>query len=171
MWSAHAAAVLLAGGLAAGLTFTPPPGWHPSPPGSSMRVAEFTLPRADGDPEDAQLIVYYFGAAGGGGVEANIERWVGQMRQPDGKPSATTARRETRHVNGLTVSLVDVSGTYVAEMSPGASQHHNNQDYRLRAAVVETANGPYYVKLTGPRRTIARWDSAFNDFISSMRMK
>jgi hypothetical protein len=30
-----------------------------------MRVAEFALPRADGDTEDAQLVVYYFGGSGG----------------------------------------------------------------------------------------------------------
>src|SRR5262249_665741 len=51
--------------LASGLTFTTPDGWQQSPPGSSMRVAEFTLPRASGDAEDAQLVVYYFGGSGG----------------------------------------------------------------------------------------------------------
>ena len=46
--------------LAAGLTFATPDGWRQSPGASSMRVAEFTLPRADGDAEDAQLVVYYY---------------------------------------------------------------------------------------------------------------
>ena len=59
--------------LAAGLNFTAPDGWRQSPASSSMRVAEFTLPRAPGDAEDAQLIVYYFGGSGGS-VDANITR-------------------------------------------------------------------------------------------------
>src|SRR5579884_3708047 len=99
---------LLAGWLAAaGLFFSSPPGWRSTPTSSSMRVAQFTLPRAEGDPEDAELVVYYFGGSGGS-VEANMQRWVGQMQQPDGKPSAAVARRETRHVNGLAVTLLDV---------------------------------------------------------------
>jgi hypothetical protein len=45
--------------LAAALTFTTPAGWQQGKPSSSMRVAELTLPRASGDPADAQLIVYF----------------------------------------------------------------------------------------------------------------
>ena len=125
--------------LAAGLTFTTPDGWKQAPSGSSMRVAEFTLPRAAGDPDDAQLVVYYFGGSGGS-VDANMQRWIGQMAQPDGKPSSAVAKKESRKVNGLTVSLVDVSGTYTADMSPGASTHHDNAHYRMRAGVVETSS-------------------------------
>lgn len=154
--------------LAAALTFATPQGWQTVKPGSSMRVAEFTLPRAAGDTEDAQLVVYYFSGQGGS-VEANIERWVGQMQQPGGKPSDAAAKRSTRKVNGLAVTLVDVSGTYVAEMSPGAAEHNNKPHFRLRAGVVETANGPYYIKLTGPEKTVSRWDQAFEQFVGSLK--
>jgi hypothetical protein len=167
--SAAYAAFLLAGSLAAaGLSFSAPPGWRSTPASSSMRVAQFSLPHADGDPEDADLVVYYFGGSGGS-VDANIQRWIGQMQQPDGKP-VSSVKRDTAHVNGLTVTLVDVSGTYVAETAPGASTHHHNASYRLRAAVVETPAGPYYIKLTGPQKTVAKWDKAFADFIASLRM-
>src|SRR4029453_17678208 len=97
---------------AASLTYTTPDGWKTVPVASSMRVAEFALPRADGDAEDAQLVVYYFGGQGGS-VEANLQRWVGQMQQADGRPAAPVARRQTRVVNGLAVTLLDVSGTYI----------------------------------------------------------
>jgi hypothetical protein len=154
--------------LAAGLTFTTPPGWQTVKPASSMRVAEFTLPRAAGDAEDAQLVVYYFSGQGGS-VQANIDRWVGQMQQPGGKPSGATAQRTTRKVNGLAVTLLDISGTYVAEMSPGATERNNKPNFRLRAGVVETANGPYYIKLTGPEKTITKWDQAFEQFVGSLK--
>src|SRR6266545_2733494 len=107
--------------LAAALTFTTPEGWQQGKPSSTMRVAELTLPRAPGDAADAQLIVYYFGGQGGS-VDANIERWVGQIQQPDGKASSAVAKKESRTVNGLAVTLVDVSGTYVAETAPGATE-------------------------------------------------
>jgi hypothetical protein len=156
--------------LAAGLTFVTPDGWQSTPSTSSMRVAEFALPRAAGDGEDAQLIVYYFGGSGGS-VDANMQRWIGQMQQADGKPSAAVARKESRTVNGLTVSLVDVSGTYTAEMAPGSATHQNKPRFRMRAGVVETARGPYFIKLTGPEKTVAKWDAAFNQFVGSFRLQ
>ena len=154
--------------LAAGsLTFTAPPAWTTRPPASRMRVAEFVVPPAAGDPEPATLIVYYFGGQGGS-ADANIERWIGQMQQPDGRP-AKDAARTVRTVNGLRVSMVDISGTYVAEMSPGAAEHHNRPGYRLRGAVIETPGGPYFVKMTGPSKTMARASTAYAQFIGSLK--
>lgn len=152
----------------AGLAFAAPPGWKAVATSSSMRVAQFALPRAAGDPADAELVVYYFGGSGGT-VEANIERWLGQMHQPDGKSSSAAARHESRTVNGLKVTLVDVSGTYVAEMTPGAKERHNSANFRLRAAVIETPNGPYFIKLTGPAKTIAASEKAFEAFLASLK--
>src|SRR5262249_39873259 len=154
----------------AGLAFTTPDGWKSTPPASSMRVAEFTLPRAAGDSEDAVLIVYYFGGSGGS-VDANMQSWIGQKQQADGQPASAVATKESRKVNGLTVSLVDVSGTYTAEMSPGSTAHLNKPRFRMRAGVVETSNGPYFIKLTGPQQTVAKWDAAFNRFVSSFRLQ
>jgi hypothetical protein len=133
-----------------------------------MRVAQFVIPRVAGDAADAELVIYYFGGSGGG-VDANIDRWIGQMQQPDGAPSATRAKRSTRTINGLKVSLVDVSGTYVAETTPGSAQRHNNPNFRLRAAVIETANGPYFIKLTGPARTVSASEADVERFLGSLK--
>ena len=149
-FSVMLAGLITAPALAAGLSFTAPEGWKPAATSSSMRVAQFVLPRAAGDSQDAELVVYYFGGSGGT-IDANIDRWVAQMQQPAGAKPA----RAKRTVNGLAVTLVDVSGTYVAEMTPGAAQRHNSPNFRLRAGVVETPNGPYFIKLTGPAKTVA----------------
>ena len=150
------------------LAYTAPAGWRPRPPASAMRVAEFIIPRAQGDAEDGEVIVYYFGT-GAGTVDANIDRWIGQMQQPDGSSTKEKARRSVQTVNGLTVTGVDVTGTYVAEMRPGAAEHFNKPGFRLRAAVVETPRGPYYIKMTGPARTIGAADAAFAAFLGSLR--
>ncbi|HEY2431638.1 MAG TPA: hypothetical protein VGI12_03120 [Vicinamibacterales bacterium] len=150
------------------LAFTAPPAWHTRPASSSMRVAEFTVPRAAGDSEDAELVIYYFGT-GAGTVDANIERWIGQIQPASGAPTAAAAKRTTQTVNGLTVTMVDVSGTYVAEVRPGATEHFNKPGFRLRAAVVETPRGPYYVKMTGPANTIGAADDAFAALVASLR--
>ena len=101
-------------------------------------------------------------------MEANIERWLAQMQQPDGRPSKPLATRESRTVNGLSVSLVDVSGTYVAETAPGSAERHNSPNFRLRAGVVQTPGGPYFIKLTGPAKTVAAQSQAFDRFVASL---
>jgi hypothetical protein len=152
---------------AAGLSYTAPREWRTIATSSSMRIAQFALPHAAGDAEDGELVVYYFGGSGGT-VEANIERWVGQMQQPDGRASSAVMQRQSRTVNGLKVTLVDVAGTYIAEMMPGSTQRHNSPGFRLRAAVIETANGPYFIKLTGAAKTIAAFDKQYDAFLSSI---
>ena len=62
-------------GPPATLTFTPAAAWKPKAVTSMMRVGEFVLPRAEGDAEDASLVVYFFGGTGGS-VQANLDRWV-----------------------------------------------------------------------------------------------
>lgn len=162
-------ALALAAAQASGghLAFKAPPAWHSRPAASSMRVAEFAIPHAAGDPEDAELVVYYFGAQGGGSAQANIDRWIAQMQRPDGRGDSD-ARTESRTIHGLSVSTVDVSGTYVAEVRPGSGEHYNKPDFRLRAAVVTTPNGPYYIKLTGPAHTVAAAGPAFDALLASL---
>jgi|SRR5262249_12581046 len=163
-------AVLLsqAAPAAGGLAFSGPSGWQTRPPASTMRVAEFIIPRAQGDAEDGELIVYYFGT-GAGTIDANIDRWIGQIQQPDGSPTKDKARRTAQTVNGLRLTLVDAEGTYVAEMRPGSTERYNKPGFRLRAAVVDTPRGPYYIKMTGPAKTIGAADTAFTAFIGSLR--
>jgi len=153
------------------LHFKAPDAWTTEKSTSTMRVAQYKLPKADGDPEDASLVLYYFGANQGGGTQANIDRWINQMQQADGSASKDKAKTEDLAVNGLKVSTVDVSGTYTAEMSPGSGDRHNNANYRLRAAVIETPKGSYFVKLVGPTNTVAKWDQAYNDYLKSFEFK
>jgi hypothetical protein len=151
--------------------FQAPAAWNSEPTTSSMRVAQYLLPRAEGDTEDASLIVYYFGQGQGGSAQANLDRWIGQMEQPGGGSSKDKARTEKMTVNGLDVMLLDLSGTYTAEMTPGSGNQQNKPDSRMRAAVIETPKGAYFVKLVGPEKTIARWDAGFLSFIKSFEFK
>ena len=153
------------------LRFKAPEGWGIEKTSSAMRVAQYKLPRIEGDKDDASLVLYYFGASQGGTAQANIDRWIGQIQQPDGSSSKDKAKTETMTVNGLKVTTVDVIGTYTAEMAPGSGSFHNDENYRLRAAVIETPKGNYFVKLAGPAKTIARWDQAYSDYLKSFEFK
>jgi len=152
------------------LKFKVPAGWVEEERTSSMRVAQYKLPKAPGDAEDASLVLYYFGPGQGGSTAANIERWIGQMKQEDGS-TARGAKDEPLVANGLKVTMVDVSGTYVAETAPGSGTFHNKPAYRLRAAVVETPNGSYFVKLVGPEKTVTQWNDSFLSYVKSFEFK
>jgi hypothetical protein len=148
------------------LVFEPPADWIADKPTSPMRKAQYRLPRAEGDTADAECVVYFFGDMGGGGVEANIERWCSQFEQPDGRDSKDVLVRSERRVAGMPVHEVQLSGTYVAETAPGSGVRVNQPGSRMLAAILESDHGPYYVKLVGPSATVAKHEAAFRDFIS-----
>jgi hypothetical protein len=153
------------------LKFTVPAGWVEEERTSSMRIAQYRLPKATGDTEDASLVLYYFGQNQGGSTAANIERWIGQIQQADGSSSKDKSKQENLEAHGLKVTAVDVSGTYVAETAPGSGTFHNKPGYRLRAAVVETPKGSYFVKLVGPEKTVAQWNESFLSYLRSFEFK
>ena len=90
---------------AAGLSYQVPASWTSGTPSSSMRAAQYTLPSSGGG-EASELVLYFFGQGSGGSAQANIERWIGQMQQPDGKPSADVAQRDSKTIGGFNVSVV-----------------------------------------------------------------
>lgn len=162
--------LIFAGQQKSSLKFTVPAGWVEEQRSSSMRVAQYKLPKAPADTEDASLVLYYFGQGQGGSATANVERWVGQMKQTDGN-AVKDAKEEHFETNGLKVTTVDVSGTYVAETAPGSGTFHNKPGYRLRAAVVETPDGSYFVKLVGPEKTVTQWNDSFLSYVKSFEFK
>jgi len=150
------------------LHFKAPDGWVVEQPSSKMRAAQYKLPKTEGDGEDASLVLYYFGPSQGGPPQANIDRWITQIQQADGSSSKDKAKTDTMTVNSLKITTVDVTGTYMAEMAPGSSTTHN---YRLRAAVIETPKGNYFLKLVGPAKTVGRWEQSYTDYLTSFEFK
>lgn len=151
------------------LRYKVPAGWVEEERSSSMRVAQYKLPRTEADTEDASLVLYYFGKNQGGTASANVERWASQMQQADGSKAKVT--EESFTANGLKVTAVDGAGTYVAETAPGSGEFLNKPGFRLRAAVVETPNGSYYVKLVGPEKTVTHWNDSFVSYLKSFEFK
>src|SRR3954452_14004468 len=65
-----------AAGAAGSIDFDIPKGWQSQQVKPGMRVAQASIPGPGGPGEFG---VFYFGPGGGGPVDANIERWVGQL--------------------------------------------------------------------------------------------
>lgn len=141
------------------LRWTTPDTWRAVKPASNMRLAEYHLPAEQGG-QPATMTAFYFGQGGGGSIQANFNRWVGQFTQTDDKPE-----QSTRQVNGMKVHLIDVSGTYQVGAAMGGGQAESG--WRMRGAIVETPAGNFFFKLTGPKATVAAHKEGFETFVSS----
>jgi hypothetical protein len=148
-----------------GIAVAVPEGWKEQPLTSGMRRGHWTM---DAEGGQAELIVYYFGQAGAGSVEKNLERWYAQFQQPDGKPSKDVAQTTEKTVADMKVTRVDVGGRYVAEVRPGAGQRHDVANARMLAAIVEAPDGAYYFKLVGPDTTVKAVAAGFDGMLDSV---
>jgi hypothetical protein len=137
-----------------------PEGWEYAQPASSMRAAEFSLPVEGGEP--AELVVFYFGEGGAGGVQANLQRWISQF-ETEASPEV-----EEREMAGMPVTTVDVSGRYVAPVTPGAAETYDEANYRMFAAIVESSRGPFYFRMLGSEDAVAAHVDAALAMLESM---
>src|SRR5207247_11454039 len=74
-----------------GLRFAVPAAWTRVPASSEVRAAQWRLPRATGDAEDGEAILFFFGAGKGGGAAENLARWYGQYQPADRRPARDAA--------------------------------------------------------------------------------
>jgi hypothetical protein len=151
-----------------GLSFAVPDDWVSEPTSSGMRAAQWRLPGST-EQSSVHVVLYYFGRSGAGDLTANLDRWIGQVQQPDGSDSRQVTAINTAEFGGCKVHCVDVAGTYVAETSPGSEVRLNQSDSRLLAAVVETKAGPYYLKVVGPATVLEGQKPAFDALLESCR--
>lgn len=151
---------------------TAPESWERKQPKVNIIEYEYEVPASTGDERPARLTV--MGA--GGSVEDNVNRWYGQFRQPDQSETSNTAKVEQKKVAGQEVTVVDISGTYLDK--PGGpfagGQTIERENYRMLAAIVETTKngkktGNYFIKLIGPKQTIADNKKAFDKMIASLK--
>jgi len=141
----------------AGLRWTPPASWK-SEGARPMRAATYMV-------DGAECVVYFFGAGQGGSIEANVERWKGQFRQPDGKPVDVKAAKRTIH--GMAVTTLNISGDYSGMGGPMAAEKSVKSGYRLLGAIVEGPGGNIFLKFTGPTKTIAANQKKFEQLLES----
>lgn len=134
-----------------------------------MRAANYVIPAAAGDSKDGELAVYYFGSGQGGGVEANIKRWIGQFQAPGGGPADALAKRSTKTVNGIEVTILDLSGTYMVKPFPMAPKATPTPGYRMLAAIAQGADAPVFFKLTAPEKTADSAEAEFHAIVESLQ--
>jgi hypothetical protein len=148
------------------LSYQVPESWQEEKPSSSMRKAQYRVPGVDG-AEDGEMAVFVFPGSGGG-VQANIDRWIGQFTQPDGSNSRDKTEIKKMESDGLQTTLIYLTGNYVqGSMMGGPTKELKN--YAMFAAIVETSTDPWFFKTVGPQATIDHWRAEFEKFIGSIK--
>jgi hypothetical protein len=139
------------------ITWKAPAKWSAMPNPNTMRLATYRVPAAAG-AEDGELTV----VRAGGSTEANFQRWVGQFE------NAGPASRAETSVHGHVISTIEVSGTFRGGGMTAAGPAAGHPGFTLLGAVVETEQGPYFFKLTGPSATVRAARTDFDALVNSI---
>jgi hypothetical protein len=148
----------------AGITFYPHEGWTDLGP-SGMRKAEYAFGPIGEEADSATMTVYYFGPDQGGGVDANLQRWIGQMTLAEG----SEPKRLESTVEGMKAHMVEARGTY--NVSSGMMMGGDTtlkEGYLMSAVVLETDQGNVFFKLTGPQQTAREMAGSFKKMLENI---
>lgn len=147
------------------IEWTAPSGWK-SGPEKPMRAATYLIPATGGDSDGAECAIFL---NIGGGVQANIDRWIGQFSQPDGSQSASKAKQRKETINGYQVTLVELNGTFNSGGMGMGGPTTPKTGYRLLGAIVEAPGGEVFFKMTGPEKTMNSSAKDFQALLKSIR--
>jgi hypothetical protein len=148
-----------------GLKSKTPDGWKPGKPATDMQRAVFSLPRVEGDPEDATVTVFFFGPGGGGGLDANVKRWKDQFKAPAGEK----AKVEKMKVGDVDITTVDVQGTFLFKARPMDPTAVEKPDFRLVGVYFGSKNGPYFMRFVGPAKTVEKHKKEFDAWLKNFK--
>ncbi|QDT44342.1 hypothetical protein Pan241w_44510 [Gimesia alba] len=133
------------------ITLKVPATWKSAPPSNNLRLAQFEIPAVKGDKEPAELVISSFGGTGGG-VSANITRWIGQFASEGRKVKVTQGEsKDGKYV------FADLTGTYNKSIGPPFLRKTKAVPDSQMLGVILAVEGKayYFLKLTGPKKTVS----------------
>lgn len=130
-----------------GLVFPKPPTWNWTSPRMRFRTLQYDVPGTADGSGAAELVFSLFMGGDGGPTDMNIDRWVGQFRDPEG--GAAEARTSTADVGGLTVHRMETRGSYQAMGQPAP-----RPGQMQFGAIIEAPGRRVFVRLVGPEETV-----------------
>ncbi len=144
----------------------PPAAWEKKEPASNIIEYEFEAPAAEGDKRPGRITMM----SAGGTVEANLDRWYAQFKQPDGGDTRDKAGEpEKIEAAGQEIQFVDLQGTYI-DKPPRAEKGVDRPKYRMLGAIVATKkSGNFYIKFYGPEKTVGEYVETFKKMLAGMQ--
>ena len=137
-------------------TFAVPEGWTSVTPSSPMRKAQLEIARG---PEKAEVTFFHFGADQGGSAADNVARWYAQF--PGSEDKRIT---ENVQVGPVKITFAMTEGTFNSGMPGGPTTPM--EGYALCGAILETASGNLFIKMTGPNAVVKASTDAFKKMVT-----
>jgi hypothetical protein len=152
-----------------GLRSTPPKGWVAEKASSEMRLAQFKLPKAEGDSDDAELVIFFF-RNGSGSEEDNLARQLKTFEPAEGKEKIETKVSKTKLAD-KDCTMQDLSGVYLSKSAPfdPKAKVTKKVDYRQLYVIFKNDGGEFYFRLVGPAKTIAKHEKDFLEFLKNFK--
>ena len=141
-------------------SFSAPAKWESVEVTSPMRKAQLKVPGKDG--KNADIIFFHFGEGNAGGTKANVDRWLGQFEEGRDK---INAKIEESKAGSRTVTYVQADGTYKSGMPGGPTTPLPNT--MLLGAILESAQGNVFVRMTGPAELVKTARDDFKKMIDT----
>ncbi|MCS7017005.1 MAG: hypothetical protein NZM42_12910 [Gemmatales bacterium] len=151
-----------------GLKSRAPADWKDIPTTQQFRYKVFRVP-GDKPELDAELVIFYFGEGGGGGVEENIKRWKNMFQPPEGKSIDEVTKISEFKVGEVPVVYVDIQGTYLFRPFPAAPKAEPRKDHRMISVIFRSPKGPYFIRLVGPEVTVSKHQKAFDEWLKNFK--
>ncbi|MCH2063738.1 MAG: hypothetical protein MK194_08435 [Roseibacillus sp.] len=145
----------------AGMTFAGPKEFASVKPTSFMRKAQL---KVGVDAAEGEIVFFHFGPRGGGGLQANIDRWFGQFTEPKAEIKAKT---EKVKAGEIPVTFVSAEGTFKA--GPPRGPVVEKPGYALLGAIIESKEGAIFAKFTGPKATVSAHAATFKKMITGAK--
>ncbi|MCH5377439.1 MAG: hypothetical protein JJ992_26055, partial [Planctomycetes bacterium] len=143
-----------------GIRVLAPPGWVRERPPIKLILAEFSLPRSEGDSYDAQLTV----TLAVKNDPKSLERLREQLKDEE---EAKDSDVQKLTISGHEVVLVDSSGDEEDEADP-LSSSENKGRYRSQNAMVFLDGLVYFINCSGPEKTVTDRVGEFRAFLETM---
>lgn len=153
----------------AGLKSAAPGTWKEETPTSKMRLAQFKVPKAEGDPADAEVAVFV--SPGGGGVDANLKRQLAVFEPAKGKDKVEDKTDKVK-VGGYDATYQDLKGTLLKKAAPfdPNSKVTPLAGYRQLYVIFETKDGAVAsLWLRGPEKTVEANKKAFEEWVKNFK--
>jgi hypothetical protein len=150
---------------------TTPATWKLKETKVPFRLYTFTLPKGEGDDRDTEVVVSHTGKGAGGGLKENVTRWQDMFIPPKGKSIEDVTKTEEIKVAGVAVTIVDIEGTYKEKSAPFASGGKTTlrPDSRRVNVIFASENGPFFMYMVGPAKTVASHKEAFDKWLKSFK--
>jgi len=159
--------------VADSLMFDASPSWKIETSDHPSRLLQFRIRSQDKSADDARLMVWRIPGPREGGnefaVQKALDQWCAQIIGSDGGSTAELAAYADYRINGMPMRLIDISGRYVGETSPGSGVRFDKPGYRMIGAYINAPQGDYLVKMIGPSAVVAKHAGEFGRFLRSAR--